>query len=188
MSIAMLILRLVVGLLFIGHGTQKLFGWFGGHGRAGTAGFFESLGLRPGMQVAVVAGLSEAAGGALLALGFFTPFAAAMITAVMVTAIATVHGPKGPWSTEGGYEYNLVLIAAAFALSGAGPGAWSLDGALSLHLAGTDWAIAELAAGILGGLIAVFAGQELTPRRRTASQRGTRASSQGRRGRPITTS
>jgi putative oxidoreductase len=172
MNVAMLVLRLVVGLLFIGHGTQKLFGWFGGHGRAGTAQFFDSLGLRPGRRHALAAGLTEALGGLLLALGLVTPLAAAAITAVMVTAIATVHGAKGPWSTNGGYEYNLVLMACVFALSGVGAGAWSLDHALSLNLAGGDWAFAQLAAGILGGLGAVFAGR-FEPRRRTA-QRGRR--------------
>src|SRR5918911_3404856 len=111
MNIAMLVLRLVVGLLFIGHGTQKLFGWFGGHGRAGTAQMFDSLGLQPGARIAVLAGAAEAAAGVLLVLGLVTPFAAAAITAVMVTAIATVHGAKGLWTTNGGYEYNLVLMA-----------------------------------------------------------------------------
>ena len=147
MDLALLVLRVVVGLFFVGHGAQKLFGLFGGHGLAGTAGFFEQLGLRP---------------GALLALGLLTPFAAAAIIATMVTAILTVHGPKGPWNTEGGYEYNLVLSAAAFALAGAGPGAWSLDHALGLDLAGTGWALGALALGIAGGLGALVVGRTTT--------------------------
>ena len=113
-----LALRGVIGPLFVGHGTQKLFGWFGGHGLEGTAGFFEQgLGLRPGKRHATAAGLSEAVGGALLTAGALTPLASSMIIGAMVTAIRKVHAPKGPWVTEGGYEYNAVLIAAMLALT-----------------------------------------------------------------------
>jgi putative oxidoreductase len=78
------------------------------------------------------------------------PVAAAMITGTMITAIRTVHGPKGPWVTEGGYEYNLVLIASMFALTDRGPGDWSLDSALGIDLKGPFWALAQLGAGALG--------------------------------------
>ena len=105
-----LALRGVIGPLFVGHGTQKLFGWFGGHGLEGTAGFFEQgLGLRPGKRHATAAGLSEAVGGALLTAGALTPLASSMIIGAMVTAIRKVHAPKGPWVTEGGWEYNGLL-------------------------------------------------------------------------------
>src|SRR4051794_10175758 len=127
MNLALLVLRLVVGLLFVGHGAQKLFGVFGGHGLKGTAGFFENIGLRPGSRHALGAGLAEFGGGALLALGLVTPLAAALITAVMLAAVLTVHAANGLWSTNNGFEYNLVLAAAAFALAGAGAGDWSLD-------------------------------------------------------------
>jgi putative oxidoreductase len=147
MALAMFLLRVVVGLLFVGHGTQKLFGWFGGHGIEGTSGFMRALGYRPARQHAVAAGLGEALGGALLFLGWFTPFAAAAIVAVMVNAIATVHGTKGPWVTEGGYEYNVVLIAAAVAVASAGPGGASLDGALGWDLAGPWWGVLALLLG-----------------------------------------
>jgi putative oxidoreductase len=83
-------LRLVVGLAFIGHGTQKLFGWFGGHGPTGTGGFFASQGFRAGVLMAVAAGLSEAGGGALLVLGLGTPLAAVLLATVMINAIASV--------------------------------------------------------------------------------------------------
>jgi putative oxidoreductase len=96
-----------------------------------------------------------------------TPFAAAALTAVMFVAIVTVHGKNGPWSTDGGYEYNVVLAAAVFALAGVGAGAWSLDHAFGLDLSGTGWAIGELALGILGGIGAVIAA------RRTDSQQVT---------------
>src|SRR6266508_2318430 len=87
MDTGLLILRVVVGLLFVGHGTQKLFGWWGCHGLDGTGGFFESLGYRPGRTYAALAGGSEAGGGALLALGFFTPLVVAAIIGDMVIAI-----------------------------------------------------------------------------------------------------
>jgi putative oxidoreductase len=96
MNPGLLILRLVVGVLFVGHGAQKLFGWFGGHGREGTGSFFESLGLRPGR---------------LIALGLLTPVAPALLIAVMSVAVATVHWSKGVWATGGGFEYNLVLVS-----------------------------------------------------------------------------
>ena len=109
-------LRVLIGGLFVGHGTQKLFGWFGGHGLDGTGGFFESLGLRPGKQNAIAAGVAEAGGGALLASGFALPLAGAAITGTMTTAIRHVHGSKGPWTTDGGWEYNAVLIGATLAV------------------------------------------------------------------------
>jgi len=88
-ELALLVLRVVVGALFVGHGAQKLFGVFGGHGLAGTAGFFESIGLRPGRLHAPAAGVAELGGGALIALGLFTPLGAMLIIAVMVAAVAT---------------------------------------------------------------------------------------------------
>src|SRR3982751_3976405 len=98
MRLASAVLRGVIGGLFVGHGTQKLFGWFEGHGIEGTAGFFESLGLRPGKRHAAAAGFSETAGGALLTLGALTPLASALITGTMITAIRKVHLKNGPWS------------------------------------------------------------------------------------------
>ena len=159
MDLALFVLRAVVGLFFAGHGAQKLFGAFGGHGIAGTAKFFESIGMRPGTLQARAAGSAELAGGLLLVLGLFTPLAAAMIISVMVVAIITVHASNGPWVTDSGYEYNAVLIAAAFALAGAGAGAISLDSAFGLDLAGTGWALASLGAGILGAVGAVVMGR-----------------------------
>src|SRR5580698_8270236 len=97
MKIARLLLRLAVGGFFVGHGTQKLFGWFGGHGLEATAQGFEQIGLRPGRPNAIAAGAAEAGGGALLAAGLATPLAASVLTATMLTAIDKVHGKKGPW-------------------------------------------------------------------------------------------
>jgi putative oxidoreductase len=152
MKIGRLLLRLVVGGLFIGHGVQKLFGWFDGPGLDTTAAGFEHLGLRPGKPNAIAAGAAEAGGGALLALGLETPFAASVLTATMLTAIHRVHASKGPWVTNGGYEYNVVLIAAALALAEVGPGPLSLDAARGRERSGSHWAIAAFATGTLGAI------------------------------------
>jgi putative oxidoreductase len=155
------VVRVIVGALFFGHGTQKLFGWFGGHGPEGTGQFFESLGLKPGKRNALAAGGAEAIGGALFASGFMTPVGAAMLSGSMVTAIRTVHLEKGPWVTEGGYEYNLVLLGATFAFTEEGPGRLSLDHALfGKDRWGTPWAIAELAAGAIGSELTIRTGRQ----------------------------
>src|SRR5689334_15553855 len=159
MDLALLVLRVVAGLLFVGHGAQKLFGSFGGGGLEGTADMFDGIGLRPGWLHARLGGTAEFLGGALLALGLFTPFAAAALIAVMASAIVTVHAPNGIWNTNRGYEYNLVLIAVAFALAGIGAGAWSLDSAFGFHLHGVIWALAALAVGLIGGLGSVISGR-----------------------------
>ena len=147
MDIGLLVLRLVLGLTLAAHGGQKLFGWFGGYGIAGTGGWMESIGFRPGKVHAALAGSAEFGGGLLLALGFLTPVGAALVIAVMIVAIGSVHLPKGFFNSEGGFEYNLLIVAAAAALAFAGPGAYSLDAAQGLELAG--W---------LPGVIAVVAG------------------------------
>lgn len=159
MDIGLLALHVIVGVLFAGHGAQKLFGAFGGHGIEGTAGFFESIGLRPGKVHALAAGSAEFFGGLLIALGLVVPFAAAAIIGTMVAAIITVHLKNGVWVTESGYEYNLVLIAVVFALAGAGAGKYGLDHAFGLDLTGTGWALAALGAGLIGGLGAIASGR-----------------------------
>jgi putative oxidoreductase len=153
------ILRAVIGLLFMGHGLQKLTKLFGGHGLEGTGQFFESLGLRPGKRHALVSGATETGGGALLTLGLFTPLAAAGLTGVMATAVKTVHLPNGPWVANGGWEYNAVLAAALLAITEVGPGKASLDHKLGIHLSGRVVALAELAAGA-GGAAAILASVE----------------------------
>ena len=159
MNLGLIVLRIVVGALFFGHGAQKLFGWFGGHGLQGTGGFFESIGLKPGRQMALCAGLGELVGGVLLALGLLTPLAAAVLTAVMVAAIASVHWTKGLWVTDGGFEYNLVLIAVAFAVTAIGTGDWSLDHVFGFDIAGAGWALAALVVGLIGGASAFALGR-----------------------------
>ncbi len=150
MKLGSLLIRWLVGPLFVGHGTQKLFGWFGGHGLEGTGGFFESLGLRPGRRHATAAGAAETAGGALLVLGLATPVAAAVVTGTMVTAIRKVHLKAGPWATNGGWEYNAVLIAAMAAVADAGPGPLSVDARRFPGFHGPALAALAVGAGVAG--------------------------------------
>ncbi|OAS87928.1 MULTISPECIES: DoxX family protein [Metabacillus] len=126
-DIGLLIIRLVIGALFIGHGAQKLFGWFGGYGLKGTGGWFESIGMKPGVTMALFAGLAELIGGILFALGFLTPLAGIMIAGTMLMAIVKVHAPNGLWATSNGYEYNLTLLAVAIGIALIGAGQYSLD-------------------------------------------------------------
>ena len=154
MRIGRALLRVIVGVLFVGHGTQKLFGWFGGDGPDGTAGMFEKLGLRPPKAHAVAAGTAEALGGAMLAAGLLTPVASTMLSSVMITAIRKVHAQNGVWNTERGYEYNAVLLATLFALTEHGPGPYSVDAAAFPRLRGTGFAIAQLALGFAGSELA----------------------------------
>ncbi|NAZ85154.1 DoxX family protein [Kineococcus indalonis] len=158
MDIGPLLVRSVVGGLFIGHGAQKLFGWFGGPGRAGTEAMMDALQLRPAKVQALVAGLGEAGGGALLLTGLATPLAASTLTASMVTAIRKVHLPNGVWVSNGGWEYNAVLIAAVLGVAETGPGAWSLDRLLGTERRGPLWALAAGAGGAAAAAIAMAAG------------------------------
>jgi putative oxidoreductase len=154
----LLLLRLVVGLLFVGHGTQKLFGWFGGGGPQGTAGFFSSVGYRIPAVMAIAAGLSETAGGLLLASGLLTPLAAFLLATVMLNAIATVVFPKG---FLGGYEFEFTLLTVAIALTATGPGELSLDDAIGWadDITGIAWASLVLAAAIVASLITTTIGR-----------------------------
>jgi len=159
MAAGRLIARTIIGGLFFGHGTQKLFGWFGGPGPEGTERMMENLELHPPKQQALLASWAETAGGAMLVLGALTPLAASMLTGSMVTAIRKVHLPQGLWNQNSGYEYNLALIAALAALIDGGPGSPSLDSALGIHCIGPRWTLASLAAGAAGSTLAVEMGQ-----------------------------
>jgi putative oxidoreductase len=162
MNVGLLVLRLVVGGLFAGHGAQKLFGWFGGHGPGGTASFFGQVGFAPAFPLAILAGSAELTGGLLLAGGLALPIATLLIVAVMVAAIAAVHWRNGLWVTNNGFEYPLVMATVAFALAAVGPGSWSLDHIVGIDWHGTAWALAAVVAGALGGL----ASRALAPTRR----------------------
>ncbi|GEB33847.1 MULTISPECIES: DoxX family protein [Brevibacillus] len=126
MDLGLLIIRLVIGLSFAGHGAQKLFGWFGGYGLKGTGGWLESIGVKPGVAMALLAGLAELVGGLLFAAGVGTWVGALLIVFTMLVAIVKVHGQNGYWVTQNGYEYNLTLIAVAIGVALIGPGAYVL--------------------------------------------------------------
>jgi putative oxidoreductase len=149
-----LFLRAIVGTMLAAHGAQKLFGWFGGPGRKGTAGFFGQLGFRAPRSMAFVAGLSELA-GILFALGLLTPFAALALASVMVVAVGSVHFKNGFWNGAGGYEFNLALWAVAVAVAATGGSRFSFDRLLGWddNLSGLWWGVGVLGASILGGLI-----------------------------------
>jgi putative oxidoreductase len=152
-----LLLRLTIGGTFFVHGTQKLFGWFEGHGPETTGQFFESLGLRPGRRSAMAAGATETGCGILVALGLAMPVAAAGLSAVMITALRTAVWNEGFKPATG--EHETLLAVAALALTETGPGAPSLDSALELELSGPGWMLAARGAGAAGSAMAISMGR-----------------------------
>jgi putative oxidoreductase len=155
MNLGLLIIRLAVGLTLAAHGAQKLFGWFGSGGLAGTAQMLEKVGLRPGRVSALLAGLAETCGGLLLAVGLITPAASAAILADMMVAAAVVHLRNGFFVHKGGWEYNLVLAASALGVAFAGPGAFSLDAALGMSW-GEPWGAVALIVGVMAGAVVLL--------------------------------
>ncbi|MEK4670260.1 DoxX family protein [Niallia sp. FSL R7-0271] len=126
-DVGLLIIRIMVGIVFLYYGSQKLFGLFGGHGIKGTGGWFESIGVKPGIPAAFLSGLGEFVSGILMILGLFLPVAAVIITIIMAGAIVKVHGSKGFAAGGGGFEYNLMLIVVAIGLALIGPGAFAIS-------------------------------------------------------------
>ena len=133
-NVGLLILRIVVGLLFAGHGAQKLFGWFGGRGMAGSTGMMERLGMSPAPVWAWINALAEFLGGLGLLFGLLTPLAAVGLLGSMIVAIVKVHWPKGVWNTNGGFEFPLTMATVAFVVGLTGPGFYSLDRILGVRL------------------------------------------------------
>jgi putative oxidoreductase len=151
-DLGLLVLRIVLGLYMAAHGAQKLFGWFGGHGLAGTAGFFEQIGFRPGHVFAMTAAGTELLGGILVAVGLLGPIGPALMLSVMIVAIESVHRPYGFFATQNGVEMPVLYAAGAFALALTGFGAFSLDAAVGLTSLWTGRLVAMvLAIGVLGG-------------------------------------
>jgi putative oxidoreductase len=163
MAYGLLLLRVVAGLTMAAHGTQKLFGWFGGGGLKGTAEGFGGMGFRPAPLMALLAALGETS-GVLLALGFLTPLAALAIATVMLNAIESVHWKNGFFNGKGGYEFNLLLLTVAVAVAATGPGRFSLDHALGWddNLSGLWWGV-----GVLVSALAISAVTTGLLRRRT---------------------
>ncbi|MFI2641832.1 DoxX family protein [Streptomyces sp. NPDC018610] len=147
----LLLIRLTFGLLMAAHGAQKLFGLFGGPGLTTTGKGFAALGYHPGKLFAVIGGLSESLGGLGLALGLFTPLAAAALIGVMINAMVTVTGAHGLWETDGGVEYSVCIAVVALAVAATGPGRLAADRFLPWGSGG--WKPAGFALG-LGGLAA----------------------------------
>ena len=153
LSLGLLLARLVFGLAMAAHGSQKLFGWFGGYGLAGSGGFFEGLGFRPGKRFAMAAGLSEFGGGLLIALGLLGPVGSALVLSVMLVAAVTVHLKNPFFAGTNGVEVPLLYAASAVALALTGPGTYSVDPKLGLEgLWATEYALIALAAGVLGAV------------------------------------
>ena len=157
MELGLFLLHVIPGLLLMGHGAQKLFGWFGGYGVEGTGGFMETLGIRPGRRAALAAGFNEFGGGLLLALGLLIPLAAVLIGSTMLVAALTAHRGKPIWNSEGGAELPLLFALVPIALAFHGAGQWSLDHALGwgAELSGLGWGLGSIAAALLGGLAVV---------------------------------
>ncbi len=153
LNLGLLLVRVIFGLLMVGHGGQKLFGWLGGYGLAGTGGFFESLGFRPGRRFAFAAALSEFIGGWLFALGFLGPVGPALILAVMLVASISVHWRNGLFASTNGVEVPLLYATAAVGIALIGFGTYSLDSALGVAALWTPGLIGlALVAGVLGGI------------------------------------
>jgi len=134
LTLGLLTLRVVIGLVVAAHGAQKLLGWWGGPGMTGWTAAMTRMRMRPAAPWAWLSALAELLGGLGLALGFLTPFPSFGIVAAMLVAIALVHWPNGFWNGKRGYEFNLSLMAAAVAIALTGPGAYSLDSLLGIHL------------------------------------------------------
>ena len=154
MSTGLLILRLAVGLLLAAHGSQKLFGWFGGYGIAGTGGWLESIGFKPGKAMAVVTGLAEVAGGLALAGGLLTPLAAAVVIGTMTVA-AWTHAANGVWATNGGYELPLGYGAIGATLAFTGPGSYSIDHVLGLSF-GSAYSVVAVVLGLVAAAVNIL--------------------------------
>jgi putative oxidoreductase len=172
MAYGLLLLRVVVGMSLAAHGTQKLFGWFGGPGPKGTANMFRSLGFPRATEMALLAGLAEA-GGLLFALGLLNPLAAFGLAVVMLNAIGSVHWKNGFWNTSGGYEFPLVVLASAVAVATIGPGRFSIDRTIGWdgRISGLWWGVGVLALAIVTSGLTLVSRKLKEPARRESRDR-----------------
>ena len=156
-DIAMLVLRVGIGTIFVAHGLQKLFGWWGGPGWEGFKGFIAYLGPKPTVFWASISLAAELGGGLALIAGLLVPLAAAGLVAQTIVLLVKVHWPNGFWSPQGGIEFPLAFLVGAFAVQVLGPGSWSLDSYLpveGLYEPTVRWAI--LGVAVAGALVAAF--------------------------------
>ncbi len=172
-DIGLLVMRVLVGLTLAAHGTQKLFGWLGGRGLKATAQGFDRVGYRPGPLMALLAGVGEAGGGVLLALGLLTPLGAAAGVGVMLNAMS-MHLAKGFWNSKGGLEFPLTVATVFAGIAFAGPGRFSLDRAIGWQQTGWIWGAVAVGGGLLAGLatVAVRARSVRTQRAASGDVRG----------------
>ncbi len=126
-ALSALALRIPLGIIFVAHGAQKLFGWFGGYGLEGTGGFMSSIGLEPGVLMAALAGSAEFFGGLALLFGLLYRPAAVVLAFTMLIALTAVHLPNGLFMSNNGYEFALALLAGSMAMALSGAGRYSLD-------------------------------------------------------------
>ncbi len=160
MAYGLLLIRVVFGLTVAAHGGQKLFGWFGGWGLSKTAAAFGSMRYRAPLLMAFAAAVGEVGGGVLFAVGWATPFAALLLAVVMINAIATVHGAKGFWLSNGGYEYNLAILTVALGVAATGPGRLSLDALIGWDgLSGLRWGLAVAIAAAVVSVVVLTVGR-----------------------------
>jgi putative oxidoreductase len=163
MAMGRFVLRATVGGLILGHGLQKLNGSFGGPGLEGTEKTMAAIGMHPAKHQARAAALSETIGGALTAAGLFSPLGPAMVIGTQAVAINKVHAKNGIWAHEGGFEYNLTLIAAAITLAAEGPGPISLDGMLRKQRKGLHWGILSAGLGLGAAMVAMRLAERFAP-------------------------
>jgi putative oxidoreductase len=163
------VLRVVVGAVFVGHGLQKLKGYWGGPGLEGTEKMMEKMEMHPAPAQARAVALAETVGGAALALGIATPYAAATLIATMVTAVRKVHFKNGLWNSKGGYEFNTVLTTAIVAVVADGPGVLSGDAIVGKRRAGLGNALFALGAGIAGSFVSTEVAKAMKPASETAA-------------------
>ncbi len=157
-SAGLLVARLVLGLLMAAHGSQKLFGWFGGHGIAATSGFFDSIGFRPGRFFAMLASATEVTSGLLVALGFLGPVGPALMISVMIVAGVSMHLKNGIFAANNGIEVPLLYAVGALGLLLIGPGNYSLDAVFGLGILATPAVVsAALVVGVVGGVLNLMA-------------------------------
>jgi putative oxidoreductase len=161
MSLGLLVLRVVLGIIMVAHGAQKLFGWWGGPGLRGTAGMCEHLAFRTPLLMACGLALAETIGGLSIAFGLLTPLGALLVVLVMANAVYLVHLPKGFFASNGGYEFNLSIAGGVIALAATGPGRYSLDRAIGWddNLSGAWWAPGVAGAALVLAFLALAAGR-----------------------------